>query len=584
MAGLGNDSYTPEFKLALKDIAQRTGKAVGIEGKAEAWYGAIKDHPLPFLVDTIGVEVGQEVVPFLIGGLASSGVKGAALFRGVSEELATSMGAKAGFKAGVVADLMESGLMSMGGAYEEALDSLLLPTTINPDTGNPYTQAEAEKAAQTIAITQGAVAIGTTAISMGLGGNALEAKVFKDKAPTGDELLKLTDDLVDIINPSASGAFRTYIKEVSTRLLADVKDVSEWAGAGAVEAVSEGSEELFQAAALENSLYTYGDKTRDYEGNLFENTLIGTIAGGGTSSVMAGSSFVSDALFNLNPEVNEVVNKGLAEIEAGADPSTVAKNIQESLNTFGIEDKSIQTDFANAVDNEGYTTREEAGAKFAEAGYEFTEEELAQYTGELNEANTLNNIETYVDPRQVTIDEAKAELITQGITDPSDAEIAAYVGQGNGSFQSTQYGQIGTYADPRVVTEAEAKAELIAQGVANPTQAQIDAYKGEGDENFQSTQYGEIKTLGEATVAAAELEAAKEATKSTLIGLGYTPSQTEIDSLVGKTDAEIAAYVDPRVVTEAEAKAQLVAQGITNPTQDQINSFKRRRRREFSKY
>jgi len=85
-----------------------------------------------------------------------------------------------------------------------------------------------------------------------------------------------------------------------------------------------------------------------------------------------------------------------------------------------------------------------------------------------------------------------------------------------------------------------------------------------GDENFQSTQYDSIKTFGAETVAAAELEVAKETTKNTLISLGIeNPSGGLIDSLVGKTDAEIAAYADPRVVTEAEAEAALIAQGLS---------------------
>jgi hypothetical protein len=568
LSSLGGDAYSPEVKKGVKEIGRITGNARGWEEKAEAYYGAISDYPLAFLTDTVLVETLQEGVPFVIGGLAGTTAKGAALLKGVATDVAERIGSKAGFNGGVIADLTESGFMSMGSGYDEALESLLYeeainPKTdkpwtqkeadelaqiliedkvvnkatgkvytaqeierlreglvrrspINPDTGKIYTQAEAEEAAQTIGIGQGIVGLVTTSISMLMGGNALEAKVFLDKIPNADEILNLADDIVDIVTPNATGAIKTSLKEIGRRLFEDLKGFAEWQGAGVVEWVTETAEEVYQNVFLENALWSYGDKSRDFSGNTFENGLVGGIAAKGVADVMAGSSLVSDALFALNPEINEVVNKGLAEIEAGADPSTVAKNIQESLNGFGIEDKNIQTDFANAVNNEGYTTREEAGAKFDEAGYEFTEEELAQYTGELNEADTLNNIDTYVDPRQVTVDEAKAELIAQGITDPSDAEIAAYVGQGDETFQQGKYDELETYADPRVVTEAEVEAELIRLGIENPSGDLIEQYSGQGDETFQQGKY-----------------------------------------------AELEAYADPRVVTEAEAEAALIAQGLS---------------------
>jgi len=568
LSSLGGDAYSPEVKKGVEEIGRITGNARGWEEKAEAYYGAISDYPLAFLTDTVLVETLQEGVPFVVGGLAGTTAKGAALLKGVATDVAERIGSKAGFNGGVIADLTESGFMSMGGGYDEALGSLLYeeainPKTdkpwtqkeadelaqilvedkvvnkatgkvytaqeierlreglvrrspINPDTGKIYTQAEAEEAAQTIGIGQGVVGLVTTSISMLMGGNALEAKVFLDKIPNADEILNLADDIVDIVTPNATGAIKTSLKEIGRRLFEDLKGFAEWQGAGVVEFITEGAEEVYQNVFLENALWSYGDKSRDFSGNTFENGLVGGIAGKGVADVMAGSSLVSDALFALNPEINEVVNKGLAEIEAGADPSTVAKNIQESLNGFGVEDKNIQTDFANAVNNEGYTTREEAGAKFDEAGYEFTEEELAQYTGELNEADTLNNIDTYVDPRQVTVDEAKAELIAQGITDPSNAEIAAYVGQGDETFQQGKYDELETYADPRVVTEAEVEAELIRLGIENPSGDLIEQYSGQGDETFQQGKYGELET-----------------------------------------------YANPRVVTEAEAEAALIAQGLS---------------------
>jgi hypothetical protein len=623
LSSLGGDAYSPEVKKGVKEIGRITGNARGWEEKAEAYYGAISDYPLAFLTDTVLVETLQEGVPFVIGGLAGTTAKGAALLKGVATDVAERIGSKAGFNGGVIADLTESGFMSMGSGYDEALESLLYeeainPKTdkpwtqkeadelaqiliedkvvnkatgkvytaqeierlreglvrrspINPDTGKIYTQAEAEEAAQTIGIGQGVVGLVTTSISMLMGGNALEAKVFLDKIPNADEILNLADDIVDIVTPNATGAIKTSLKEIGRRLFEDLKGFAEWQGAGVVEWVTETAEEVYQNVFLENALWSYGDKSRDFSGNTFENGLVGGIAGKGVADVMAGSSLVSDALFALNPEINEVVNKGLAEIEAGADPSTVAKNIQESLNGFGIEDKNIQTDFANAVNNEGYTTREEAGAKFDEAGYEFTEEELAQYTGELNEADTLNNIDTYVDPRQVTVDEAKAELIAQGITDPSDAEIAAYVGQGDETFQSTKNTEIETYADPRVIDDAEARAALQAQGIANPKQEEIDQFTGQGDENFETNNIGKATDYANPlALSAAEIEgiAAKQgytlaAGEAEALSGRITPGQTEAEALASQENT-----FNNAAITAAELEAIAAAQGYTLTPED----------------
>ena len=622
LSSLGNDAYSPEVKEGIKEIGRITGNARGWEEKAEAYYGAISDYPIAFLTDTVLVEVLQEGVPFLVGGLAGTTAKGAALLKGVATDVAERIGAKAGFKGEITSDLIESGFMSMGGGYDEALGSLLYeeainPKTdkpwtqkeadelaqilvedkvvnkatgkvytaqeierlreglvrrapINPDTGKIYTQAEAEEAAQTIGIGQGVVGLVTTSISMLMGGNALEARVFSDKIPSADEILNLADDIVDIVTPNATGALTTSLKEIGKRLFEDLKGFAEWQGAGAVEFVSEAAEELYQNIFLENALWSYGDKSRDFSGNNFESGLVGGIAGKGVADVMGASSLVSQALFSLNPEINSVVNKGLVEIEAGADPSTVAKNIQESLNNFGIEDKSIQTDFANAVDNEGYTTREEAGAKFDGLGYTATEEEINEYIGKSNEADTLNSIDTYVDPRQVTVDEAKAELIAQGITDPSDAEIAQFTGQGDENFETNNIGKATDYANPLALSAAEIEdiatkqGYTLAEGEAETLSGRV--IPGQTEAEALANQEN---TFNDAAITEEELEAVAAAQGYTLtpedralIGNNPNAAQELLDAdnrfnagAITREEIETAARnagIDPKDLTESD--------------------------------
>ena len=314
----------------------------------------------------------------------------------------------------------------------------------------------------------------------------------------------------------------------------------------------------------------------DYAGQTDELAHMGDLIDGLTKNIYGAPS---DAEFDVNNDGvltgQELVERDQA-MEAweanNPDFETLGTPSLSELDTDGVSGLSNAelTAYANAV-GEVVTQRDnnidDTRARFRALGYEPSNTEVFEYSGKKDQ------IRGYVDPRQVTLEEAKAELTAQGITNPTDEEAAAYVGQGNGSFQSTQYGQIGTYADPRVVTYDEAKAELIAQGVTDPNDLQIRSYMGQGDETFQETQYGEIKTFGETTVAAAELQEAKENTRNTLLDLGYTPSQTEVDTLVDKTDAELAAYANPRVVTEAEARAELQRLGISNPTEEQLAQY-----------
>jgi hypothetical protein len=441
LSGLGNDRYTPELKQSIKGLNKLLGKATGAQGKIDAFYDGIQEYPSAFIIDLIGVEIGQEVIPFAAGGVGGAGVRGAALGKGIVTDVAERMGSKAAIETEFMVDLAEAGLFNMGGAYETALESLMLPTTINPNTNNPYTREEAEDKAWAIAIPAGLTGMFTTWASTLIGGQALENLVFKNRAPSADEAKEIIKDFADEIAPG-SNVFGDYLSALAGRTWEAVKDTVEagleWGHATLAEVFTEGVVEGgAQAAYLETALKLAGDDTRDYTGNIVEQILLEGFIGAGVSGSMGAGSFATGALYKLTPEVKEAVDKSWTAVQNGANPAEEAAKLASELEDIGVTDTNLQNDFANVVNNEGYTTREEAGAKFDEAGYEFTEEELAQYTGELNEADTLNNIDTYVDPRQVTVDEAKAELIAQGITDPSDAEIAAYVGQGDETFQST---------------------------------------------------------------------------------------------------------------------------------------------------
>jgi hypothetical protein len=244
-------------------------------------------------------------------------------------------------------------------------------------------------------------------------------------------------------------------------------------------------------------------------------------------------------------------------------------NIAE-LDTDGVAGLSREelTAYAAAV-GESVTNRQtsldDTRARFRALGYEPRNSEVFEYSTKKNE------IPGYVDPRQVTVDEAKAELIRLGIKNPSGDLIEQYSGQGDETFQQGKYAELEAYADPRVVTEAEAEAALIAQGLsAEDAKDLAKNYAGQGGEDFETTTKQDInddiiteQELIDAAVAAG-------------LGTDYelTPEDRELIGVVdeGTTAADVLKTHTDDVfipaVNVAEASEAAVAQVITKEDVD----------------
>jgi hypothetical protein len=125
--------------------------------------GAIEEAPVQFVVEAIGVEVGQELISWFTGGaitkVAQIGAR--AMGREIGETLARRITAGNVF----ALDIAESAGGAAGGAYDEAL-----ATALNSGMG----QAEAESYAAEIAKTAGIIAGTITIASAGIGGNDFE--------------------------------------------------------------------------------------------------------------------------------------------------------------------------------------------------------------------------------------------------------------------------------------------------------------------------------------------------------------------------------------------------------------------------
>ena len=188
---IGTAGNTEEYKEELGKLEAMMNAESDLPEDA-AWYerafdkvatiaGAAATHPSAFISEYIGVEALQELVPLAIGGFATLGAKGAAMAMG--RTLSTRMAAGTGLTAAAITDITES----YGGSASEAYDRALMIAldSTNPETGQLFTQEEAEKYAMTLAVQTGAVAATMTAATMGIGGMALEKPYLETKQQQG---------------------------------------------------------------------------------------------------------------------------------------------------------------------------------------------------------------------------------------------------------------------------------------------------------------------------------------------------------------------------------------------------------------
>jgi hypothetical protein len=225
-------------------------------------------------------------------------------------------------------------------------------------------------------------------------------------------------------------------------------------------------------------------------------------------------------------------------------------------------------------------TFDEAKQFLVDSGYTPTDEEVAGFVGQANDANYQSNQQIaageYVDPRMVTDAEAKQLLIDSGYTDPTDEEVAQFVGQANdANYQSTQQTAAGAYVDPRMVTDAEAKQFFDASGYSY-TDEEVAEFVGQAnDANYQSNQ----QTAAGAYVDPRMVTDAEA--RQFFDASGYSYTDEEVAQFVGQANdanyqstqqTAAGAYVDPRMVTDAEARQFLVDSGYT-PTDEEVAGF-----------
>jgi hypothetical protein len=516
---LGKASNTAEYQAAVKNMNTIIGDAKGVGGTLKAIYGAFKSAPLTFLAEYVGVEGIQEVAPLLIGGVVASGAKGAAAALKYGQAVAAKMGSAAGMTAGILTDITESAGGAASGAYDEAYKTAI-------KVGK--SPAEADKIAMEIAQRQAFVAAATTAVSMGIGGAALEKAVL-GRAGTG-----LGDAMQSLGDFAKTGA-KISIKE----------------------GVSEGGEEGLTQAALEGQLYKL-DKTRDVAKEITQAAAFGVIAGGPIAGGAYGASRTGDVISNAiqgNPQIANILETNKSNPAAAA----------TALANFGVTDNTIKSNLMNTIDNANYTSSDEAAAVLAKRDdFTYSDADVKALTGQGTDMTLASRAEAYVDPKVFDLAEVKAAAAAEGYT-LTDEEAAKLVGQKDEAAAVTA---AKAEFDPKATTYDEAKAFFTAKGYT-PSADEIKQFVGSKAESTQTQAVTDYVNPRQVTFDEA---------KKYLTDQGYTPTDADVNRFVGQVNeaeqsTKITAWVDPRVVDEGEVKAAYEALGLKKPTADDVKKL-----------
>ena len=229
-----------------------------------------------------------------------------------------------------------------------------------------------------------------------------------------------------------------------------------------------------------------------------------------------------------------------------------------------VSQADILSQIQQYVDPKVVDLQEVKDAAAAE-GYTLTDEQARSFIGQRDEATVIKNLRAAYDPLAVTEQEARDAFAAQGYT-PSAEELAKYVGMKN---ESSTLSDIASYADPKAVTRGEAQ-EFFAKLGYVPTDAEINQFVKVADEsgvNAAVRSYVDPRQVTRAEAAQMFADLGYKPTEDDFKGFvkqGADVSQEQVKSLID-------AYVDPRMVDEAEVRAAYKALGLENPTKADVD-------------
>jgi len=572
LQAIGTAGNTEEYKAELAKLQTLMNVESDLPEDA-AWYerafdkvatiaGAASEHPTMFLAEYIGVEALQELVPLAVGGVATLGAKGAAIAMG--RTLSTRMAAGTGLSAAAITDLAES----YGGTASETYDRAYMVAldSINPSTGQLYTESEAEEYAMRLAVQTGTVAATATALSLGVGGMALE------KALLGSD--------------NATGFLGKGLDELSSRI---VNGVTITLKEGVTESIEEGIATAFREGHL-NQI----DPSIDVSGEVAGAAFMGFLVGGPVSGGAYGVSQVGDIYSNLISAVDPTVRAALDNVQNAfenyqmTDADFAAQvgfeeylemqreladqEINRALDNLGVTDSVIRTNVLSQANPDQYVNTAQATTSFLNANPEYvaTQEEINSFVQAGSYADVNEQIDRYVDDRYVDTQEVIDQFAEQGIT-LTEEEAQEYVGQGPEGHEAAVFEQLELQFDEGDTSEDEARAMFDALGYT-PTEEEVADYVGRIDEATQKSVIAEYVDPRQVTEAEAQ---------QFFDNLGYEATNDEIANFVGQNDnAEyqsqqqdfVDQYVDPRQVTLDELQAIADEENLTL-TDDNYEEF-----------
>ena len=545
---LGASTETQDFADAANEVEARIGRATGFFDTAKAVFQ--DGVPVEYLLRMVVPEVGNEIILSRVFGGTTKGTK----FKDADERFRDAILRTDRPTGGP--EWLKDKLKTLGGIQPDELGDMaeLVFATAGESFDRSYETAVKSGMSEEEALDY----------AYGVMGKTVTGAFLVNRIAAGLTI----DDMVENFFPGADNkkareALEAIYNHPTIRTALSAGD----------EAVSEGLEEAVATAITTTELVLIDDSI-DVAGEVGQNAFFGVLFGSLVDLSMTAGFAIDSAAGSViaarNPEINSVLTTAREEIDAGTDLATVTRNMEETLNGMGLANVASQTDILDSVNDAAFTTGAETERKFEELGYTPTEEEINEYIGKSNEADTLNNIDTYVDPRQVTVDEAKAELIAQGITDPSDAEIAQFTGQGDENFETSNIGKATDYANPLALSAAEIEDIAAKQGY---TLAEGEAETLSGRVIPEQTEAEALanqeNTFNDAAITEEELEAAAAAQGYTLtpedralIGNNPNAAQELLDAdnrfnagAITREEIETAARnagIDPKDLTESD--------------------------------
>ena len=183
-----------------------------------------------------------------------------------------------------------------------------------------------------------------------------------------------------------------------------------------------------------------------------------------------GATFDADQRAAIAAEVNTLKAAYDAEQAAEAAAAAAAKKRQDTITAFGDYGPN-EAEIAQFLDNnagiaqyvdDNTITQAEVKQSLEDQGFVIPEGfDYTQYTGKKPQANLDTATKAWRDANTVTETEVKLALEAEGFTVPDDFNYDAFTGKNKPDTGIK--GQVDTYLEPRQYTRAEAKADLAAE-------------------------------------------------------------------------------------------------------------------------